>query len=176
MLNTHSVEVFIHFWKAVIFNSGGINCQFTIISYIIEAKLVHSVFITTEMVSTLNDLLPAIRNHDELQLQTESVDMDAEMHHYLEKLKQLVPKCQKYKRISKLKLIQHVIDYICDLQRTLEGRSLRESNSANSSSLQASTTRPRHLGKRRPLETLPVSLSENLQTSSVSSSRNRTSF
>lgn len=39
---------------------------------------------------------------------------------YLSKLKELVPHMPKNRRVSKLEVIQHVIDYICDLQSTLE--------------------------------------------------------
>lgn len=39
---------------------------------------------------------------------------------YLSKLKELVPFMPKNRRLSKLEVIQHVIDYICDLQYALE--------------------------------------------------------
>lgn len=39
---------------------------------------------------------------------------------YLSKLKELVPHMPKNRRVSKLEVIQHVIDYICDLQSALE--------------------------------------------------------
>lgn len=47
----------------------------------------------------------------------------AEMRHYLDKLKDLVPMCPKNRKVSKLELIQHVIDYIGDLQDTLQSDS-----------------------------------------------------
>lgn len=43
-----------------------------------------------------------------------------EVQMYLSKLKELVPFMPKNKRLSKLEVIQHVIDYICDLQYALE--------------------------------------------------------
>lgn len=42
------------------------------------------------------------------------------MKEYLDKLKELVPHCPKNRNVSKLELIQHVIDYINDLQETLQ--------------------------------------------------------
>ncbi|XP_068618229.1 protein extra-macrochaetae [Battus philenor] len=45
---------------------------------------------------------------------------NAEIQMYLSKLQDLVPFMPKNRRISKLEVIQHVIDYICDLQSALE--------------------------------------------------------
>lgn len=45
---------------------------------------------------------------------------NAEMKMYLSKLKDLVPFMPKNRKLSKLEIIQHVIDYICDLQTELE--------------------------------------------------------
>ena len=45
---------------------------------------------------------------------------NAEMKMYLSKLKDLVPFMPKNRKLSKLEIIQHVIDYICDLQSELE--------------------------------------------------------
>lgn len=39
---------------------------------------------------------------------------------YLSKLKDLVPFMPKNRRLSKLEVIQHVIDYICELQYALD--------------------------------------------------------
>lgn len=48
-------------------------------------------------------------------------DMEnAEIQMYLSKLQDLVPFMPKHRKISKLEVIQHVIDYICDLQSALE--------------------------------------------------------
>lgn len=43
-----------------------------------------------------------------------------EIQMYLSKLKDLVPFMPKNRKLSKLEVIQHVIDYICDLQCALE--------------------------------------------------------
>lgn len=43
-----------------------------------------------------------------------------EMHQLLAKLKELVPNMPRNKRLSKLEIIQNVIDYIVDLQIALE--------------------------------------------------------
>lgn len=43
-----------------------------------------------------------------------------EIQAYLSKLKELVPFMPKNRKLSKLEVIQHVIDYICDLQQALE--------------------------------------------------------
>lgn len=45
---------------------------------------------------------------------------NAEIKMYLSKLKDLVPFMPKNRKLSKLEIIQHVIDYICDLQSELE--------------------------------------------------------
>nr|XP_016934885.2 protein extra-macrochaetae [Drosophila suzukii] len=45
---------------------------------------------------------------------------NAEMKMYLSKLKDLVPFMPKNRKLTKLEIIQHVIDYICDLQTELE--------------------------------------------------------
>ncbi|GAB6026954.1 hypothetical protein CHUAL_013631 [Chamberlinius hualienensis] len=46
-----------------------------------------------------------------------------EMQIYFSKLKQLVPFMPKKRKLSKLEIIQHVIDYICELQTALENGS-----------------------------------------------------
>ncbi|XP_053635405.1 uncharacterized protein [Cherax quadricarinatus] len=58
----------------------------------------------------------------------------AEMRLYLDKLKDLVPLCPKNRKVTKLELIQHVIDYIGDLQDTLQSDS--ESDGASESPLE----------------------------------------
>ncbi|EDS28330.1 conserved hypothetical protein [Culex quinquefasciatus] len=45
---------------------------------------------------------------------------NAEIQMYLSKLKDLVPFMPKNRKLSKLEVIQNVIDYICDLQSALE--------------------------------------------------------
>lgn len=46
-----------------------------------------------------------------------------EIQMYLSKLKELVPHMPKNRKVSKLEVIQHVIDYICELQGSLEQQS-----------------------------------------------------
>lgn len=50
-----------------------------------------------------------------------------EMRLYFEKLKNLIPCCLKNGTVTKLQLIQHVIDYISDLQDSLQSDSELES-------------------------------------------------
>lgn len=45
---------------------------------------------------------------------------NAEIQLYISKLKELVPFMPKNRKISKLEVIQHVIEYICDLQSALD--------------------------------------------------------
>lgn len=45
---------------------------------------------------------------------------NAEIQMYLTKLQDLVPFMPKNRKMSKLEVIQHVIDYICELQTALE--------------------------------------------------------
>lgn len=45
---------------------------------------------------------------------------NAEIQMYLSKLKDLVPFMPKNRKLSKLEVIQHVIQYICDLQTALD--------------------------------------------------------
>ncbi len=44
-----------------------------------------------------------------------------EMHLYLSKLKELVPHMPKNRKVSKVEVINNVIDYICELQSSLLG-------------------------------------------------------
>ena len=52
-----------------------------------------------------------------------SFDSD-EVQMYLNKLTHLVPNAPKHRKLSKLEVIQCVIDYICDLEETLMARQL----------------------------------------------------
>ncbi|KAG9268478.1 DNA-binding protein inhibitor ID-2a [Astyanax mexicanus] len=65
------------------------------------------------------------------------------------KLKELVPSIPQNKNVSKMEILQHVIDYILDLQIALDS-----SHSAMSSSL-----RPGHGAARSPLTTLNTDIS-----------------
>jgi len=52
---------------------------------------------------------------------------------YLERLQNLVPQCPKDRPVSKLELIQSVIDYICDLEDALESSPESDCSSQTSS-------------------------------------------
>ena len=58
----------------------------------------------------------------------------AEVLQYLERLQNLVPQCPKDRPMSKLELIQSVIDYIYDLEDVLESDSDRSCSSSQASS------------------------------------------
>ncbi|XP_064117486.1 protein extra-macrochaetae-like isoform X2 [Macrobrachium nipponense] len=49
-----------------------------------------------------------------------SGEVEAEMRLYLDKLREIVPHIPRNRKVTRLELIQHVIDYICDLQHALE--------------------------------------------------------
>lgn len=49
-------------------------------------------------------------------------DEQSEMRVYLSKLRQLVPNMPKDRKVSKVEVINNVIDYICDLQDALIGQ------------------------------------------------------
>lgn len=61
--------------------------------------------------------VPAIANG---RVQRHRDGENAEIQMYLSKLKDLVPFMPKNRKLSKLEVIQNVIDYICDLQSALE--------------------------------------------------------
>jgi len=75
-----------------------------------------------------------------------------EMQSLLAKLKELVPNIPRNKKLSKLEIIQHVIDYIFDLQLALEShpsslsqsisKSPNNSTHSSSSSLSPSNRQP----------------------------------
>lgn len=74
-----------------------------------------------------------------------STKEQVEIQMYLSKLKELVPHMPKNRKVSKLEVIQHVIDYICDLQTALEQnhpshRRRNRSLSDAAASILASTT------------------------------------
>ncbi|XP_037085368.1 uncharacterized protein LOC119106452 [Pollicipes pollicipes] len=48
-----------------------------------------------------------------------------EVQMYLNKLTHLVPNAPKHRKLSKLEVIQCVIDYICDLEDTLMARQVK---------------------------------------------------
>lgn len=81
---------------------------------------------------------------------------NAEIQMYLSKLKDLVPFMPKNRKLSKLEVIQNVIDYICDLQSALETHPAVNTFDpiqalASQSSLEESTP----VGHRQPLGVRP---------------------
>jgi len=70
-----------------------------------------------------------------------------EMQSLLAKLKELVPNIPRNKKLSKLEIIQYVIDYIFDLQLALESHPQSLCQSSNNSSPTSSAT----IAMRQPL-------------------------
>ncbi|XP_015185195.1 PREDICTED: DNA-binding protein inhibitor ID-1 [Polistes dominula] len=75
------------------------------------------------VVSPVGGRVPPNRGvlHNGLNLNGTRRDLEAEeVAAYLTKLKSLVPDMPRKRKLSKLEVIQRVIEYICDLQTTLE--------------------------------------------------------
>ncbi|OWR42298.1 protein extra-macrochaetae [Danaus plexippus] len=79
---------------------------------------------------------------------------NAEIQMYLSKLQDLVPFMPKNRRISKLEVIQHVIDYICDLQSALENHPAVGQFEAEAALAPTCTSPPKP--RRRPLGPRPA--------------------
>jgi len=69
------------------------------------------------------------------------------------KLKELVPSIPQNKNVSKMEILQHVIDYILDLQIALD------SNSALTTTTSLHHPRPGQATSRTPLTTLNTDIS-----------------
>ena len=101
--------------------------------------------------------LRAVRKSPALSSVTSSVTSheNVEIQLYLSKLKELVPHMPRNRKVSKLEVIQHVIDYISDLQMALESRPRHQvaasSGAAAVASLMAGASSP-----RQPLGLLPA--------------------
>ncbi|XP_022830055.1 protein extra-macrochaetae [Spodoptera litura] len=76
---------------------------------------------------------------------------NAEIQMYLSKLQDLVPFMPKNRKISKLEVIQHVIDYICDLQSALENHPAMEQFDAEGALASQACAAPQPRPHRRPL-------------------------
>lgn len=76
---------------------------------------------------------------------------NAEIQMYLSKLQDLVPFMPKNRKISKLEVIQHVIDYICDLQSALENHPAMDQFDAEGALAAAPCVAPQPRPTRRPL-------------------------
>lgn len=82
---------------------------------------------------------------------------NAEIQMYLSKLQDLVPFMPKNRKISKLEVIQHVIDYICDLQSALENHPAVASFDAESAlASPPCAVAPQPRPQRRPLGLRPA--------------------
>lgn len=76
-------------------------------------------------------------------------DLEAEeVAAYLTKLRSLVPDMPRKRKLSKLEVIQRVIEYICDLQTTLEETNRQDTAVAAAAAAAASTV------LRKPLQPL----------------------
>ena len=70
-------------------------------------------------------------------------DLEAEeVAAYLTKLRSLVPDMPRKRKLSKLEVIQRVIEYICALQTTLEETSIHQEPTVSSSSKSSPTRQP----------------------------------
>lgn len=76
--------------------------------------------------------------HNGLGISGTRRDLEAEeVAAYLTKLRSLVPDMPRKRKLSKLEVIQRVIEYICDLQTALE-----ETNAAHQDATMTTTTTP----------------------------------
>lgn len=91
------------------------------------------------VVSPVGGRVPPSRGvlHNSLGINGTRRDLEAEeVAAYLTKLRSLVPDMPRKRKLSKLEVIQRVIEYICDLQTTLE-----ETNVHNESTVAKTTSR-----------------------------------
>uniref|UniRef100_A0A1Q3FPH1 BHLH domain-containing protein n=1 Tax=Culex tarsalis TaxID=7177 RepID=A0A1Q3FPH1_CULTA len=80
---------------------------------------------------------------------------NAEIQMYLSKLKDLVPFMPKNRKLSKLEVIQNVIDYICDLQSALESHPAVNTFDPVQALAQSSLEDSSPVGTRQPLGVRP---------------------
>ncbi|XP_043192132.1 DNA-binding protein inhibitor ID-4-like [Amphibalanus amphitrite] len=86
-----------------------------------------------------------------------SVDCADQVQLYLNRLTALVPSAPKHRRLSRLEVIQYVIDYICDLEDTLLGRQLpRHSEREDTENGDDASERPRTAAHARTAPTAPT--------------------
>ncbi|XP_015610313.1 DNA-binding protein inhibitor ID-2 [Cephus cinctus] len=89
------------------------------------------------VVSPVGGRVPPSRGvlHNGLGINGTRRDLEAEeVAAYLTKLRSLVPDMPRKRKLSKLEVIQRVIEYICDLQSTLEETNVQESTGTSKSS------------------------------------------
>ncbi|CAD6215604.1 GSCOCG00000416001-RA-CDS [Cotesia congregata] len=84
------------------------------------------------VVSPVGGRVPPTRGiHSNLGINGTRRDLEAEeVAAYLTKLRSLVPDMPRKRKLSKLEVIQRVIEYICDLQTTLEETNINNSESS----------------------------------------------
>lgn len=85
---------------------------------------------------------------------------NAEIQMYLSKLKDLVPYMPKNKKLSKLEVIQNVIDYICDLQSALEATNATSIHTFDASAALSGSPQ-RHSTPAAPRQPLGIRSSPN---------------
>ncbi|ROT68554.1 hypothetical protein C7M84_013286 [Penaeus vannamei] len=79
-----------------------------------------------------------------------SAAVEAEMRLYLDKLREIVPHIPRNRKVTRLELIQHVIDYICDLQHALEDHPGLKDEHAGPGLLTPPHLRPHQLSPMAP--------------------------
>ncbi|XP_012284371.1 DNA-binding protein inhibitor ID-1 [Orussus abietinus] len=87
------------------------------------------------VVSPVGGRVPPTRGvlHGGLGVHATRRDLEAEeVAAYLSKLRALVPDMPRKRKLSKLEVIQRVIEYICDLQTTLEATNVQDASGAKS--------------------------------------------
>ncbi|XP_012259824.1 DNA-binding protein inhibitor ID-2-A [Athalia rosae] len=109
------------------------------------------------VVSPVGGRVPPTRGvlHNGLGLNGNRRDMEAEeVAAYLTKLRSLVPDMPRKRKLSKLEVIQRVIEYICDLQTTLEETNAPEKSSQQVPQGSAQGSQVLQLQQRQPLQPL----------------------
>lgn len=108
-----------------------------------------------------------IRHNNHRSMENEEIQM------YLSKLKELVPFMPKNRKLSKLEVIQYVIDYICDLQSALDTNPALSVAAVAAAAVNSSTSTS---SSRQPLGVIPPNTITNtcvaLEQTSVVSSNN----
>ncbi|XP_076302495.1 DNA-binding protein inhibitor ID-2-A-like [Lasioglossum baleicum] len=97
------------------------------------------------VVSPVGGRVPPSRGvlHNSLGINGTRRDLEAEeVAAYLTKLRSLVPDMPRKRKLSKLEVIQRVIEYICDLQTTLEETNVHHESSAVAKTVQRQPLQP----------------------------------
>ncbi|OAD57135.1 Protein extra-macrochaetae [Eufriesea mexicana] len=97
------------------------------------------------VVSPVGGRVPPSRGvlHNSLGINGTRRDLEAEeVAAYLTKLRSLVPDMPRKRKLSKLEVIQRVIEYICDLQTTLEETNVHHESSTVAKTVQRQPLQP----------------------------------